>query len=126
MRTIIVGGGKIGSNLIKTLGNKHKVTLVDLNKNVCNTIADISNDLVIWGDGTDLEILKDAGIGQVETIVAVTNKDENNFIICQLAKLYSGIRTIAYINNPNNKEYFKKMGIDHIICSADAITSLFS
>lgn len=126
MKTIIVGGGKIGSNLVKTLEKKHKVTLVDLNRNVCNSIADISNGIVIWGDGTDLEILKDAGIEQVETIVAVTDKDEINFVICQLAKLYPGIRTIAYINNPNNKEYFKKMEIDHIICSADTITNLFS
>ncbi|MGB4440237.1 MAG: NAD-binding protein, partial [Sedimentibacter sp.] len=109
MKTIIIGGGKVGSNLFKILKEKnYEVTVIEQDKDTCLKIAeDISAD-VICGDGTDLEVLKDAGIEEAEIIAAVTGTDEENLVICQIAKIsFNTKKTIARVNNPKNIKMFK-------------------
>lgn len=126
MKTIIIGGGKIGYNLLKTIKERgHQVTLIERDKATCMKIADEINADVIWGDGTDLEVLKDAGIEDAEIVAAVTGTDEENLVICQIAKLsFSSKRTIARINNPKNNIMFKNLGIDNTVCSTEVIANL--
>lgn len=126
MKSIIIGGGKIGYNLFKTLKERgHKVTLVERDKDTCLRIAEDINANVIWGDGTDLEVLKDAGIEDAEIIAAVTGTDEENLVICQIAKSsFSNKKTIARINNPKNIAMFKTLGIDNTVCSTEVIANL--
>ncbi len=126
MESIIVGGGKIGYNLLKTLKEHgYEVTLVERNGDTCNRIAEELNADVICGDGTDLEVLKDAGLDEAEVIAAVTGTDEENLVICQIAKISDGRKTtIARVNNPKNISMFKALGINRIVCSTDVIAGL--
>lgn len=126
MKSIIIGGGKIGSNLFKTLKEKnHKVTLIERDKDTCLRIAEDTCGDVIWGDGTDLEILKEAGIEDAEIIAAVTGTDEENLVICKIAKVSFDIpKTIARVNNPKNTAMFKTLGIDNTVCSTEVIANL--
>ncbi len=126
MKSIIIGGGKIGYNLFKTLKERdQQVTLIERDKGTCMKIAENINMDVIWGDGTDLEVLKDAGIEEAEIVAAVTGTDEENLIICQIAKLsFNSMKTIARVNNPKNTIMFNKLGIDNIVCSTEVIANL--
>nr|WP_319488536.1 NAD-binding protein [uncultured Caproiciproducens sp.] len=126
MESIIIGGGKIGYNLLKTLKERnYQVTLVERDKDTCMKIADELDADVICGDGTDLEVLKDAGIDGAEIVAAVTGTDEENMVICQIAKLNSHIKkTIARVNNPKNISMFKALGINRIVCSTEVIADM--
>jgi len=126
MKSIIIGGGKIGYNLFRTLKERgHEVTLVERDKDTCLKVAEDINANVIWGDGTDLEVLKDAGIEDAEIIAAVTGTDEENLVICQIAKMsFDNKKTIARVNNPKNMTMFKTLGIDNTVCSTEVIANL--
>lgn len=126
MKSIIVGGGKIGYNLLKTLKNKdYDVTLIERNIDTCNEIADDINANIVLGDGTDLEVLKDADIENADVVAAVTGADEGNLVICQIAKdIFHVNKTIARINNPKNIQMFKALGVDKAVCSTEVIANL--
>jgi trk system potassium uptake protein len=126
MESIIIGGGKIGYNLLKTLKERnYQVTLIERDKDTCMKIADELDADVICGDGTDLEVLKDAGIDGAEIVAAVTGTDEENMVICQIAKLSFQIKkTIARVNNPKNISMFKALGINRIVCSTEVIADM--
>lgn len=126
MKTLIIGGGKIGYNLFKTLKERgYEVTLIERDKETCMKIAEDFDTNVIWGDGTKLEVLRDAGIEDAEIIAAVTGTDEENLVICQIAKLsFSPKKTIARVNNPKNMVMFKNLGIDNTVCSTEVIATL--
>lgn len=126
MKSIIIGGGKIGYNLLKTLKERgYDVTLVEKDEDTCRKIAEDTNTDVICGDGTDINVLRDAGINHADVIAAVTGKDEENLVICQIAKKGFYInKSIARINNPKNTAMFKAMGVDQTVCSTEVIANL--
>lgn len=126
MKAIIVGGGKVGYYLLKTLlERKHKVVLIERDKDVCSRIAEDIEAEIILGDGTDLDVLKDADINEAEVVAAVTGKDEENLVICQIAKASFDIsKTIARVNNPKNRSLFKALGVDTTVCSTEVIANL--
>lgn len=127
MKAVVVGGGKVGYYLLKTLvERKHKVTLIEFDKKICDKIADeFDNVDVICGDGTSIEVLKDADIENAEVVAAVTGKDEENLVICEVAKVNFNVnKTIARINNPKNRKLFKVLGVDKTVCSTDVIANL--
>lgn len=126
MESIIIGGGKIGYYLYKTLHAKHyQVMMVERNRDDCLKIADELNSEVICGDGTDLDVLRDAGIEEAEVVAAVTGTDEANLVICQIAKVHFHIaKTIARVNNPKNIAMFRSLGIDRIVCSTAVIANM--
>lgn len=115
MYIIIVGAGKVGRFLAKRLSeDKHTVALIEKDKAWCENIAEELQDvLVINGDGCDPKILLEAGIARAEVVAAVTGDDEDNLVICQLAKERFGInRTVGRINDPRNEHAFHELGID--------------
>ncbi len=126
MKSIVIGGGKIGSNLLKTLKERgYDVTLVEKDEETCRRIAEDINTSIICGDGTDIDVLKDAGINDADIIAAVTGLDEENLVICQIAKKGFNIgKSIARINNPKNIEMFKALGVDQTVCSTEVIANL--
>jgi trk system potassium uptake protein TrkA len=126
VKTIIIGGGKVGYNLLKTLKERgYEVALVERDKSTCLRIAEDFKTEIIWGDGTNLQVLKDAGIEEADIIAAVTGSDEENLVICQIAKLSFGSKkTITRVNNPKNMIMFKKLGIDNTVCSTEVIANL--
>lgn len=123
MDVIVVGGGKVGYYLAKTLiEHGHNPTLIEIKKNLCSFIANDLDIPVIFGDGTTLEALSDAGAETADALVSVTGKDEDNLIACQLAKsVYHVSKTIARANNPKNAGVMKQLGIDITVNTTDNI-----
>lgn len=126
MKSIIIGGGKIGYYLLKTLKEKnYTVILIESDKNLCQSIAEDIDADIICGDGTDVDVLKDAGINEAEVVAAVTGADEENLVICKIAKSTFNIsKTIARVNNPKNISMFKALGVDKTVCSTAVIANL--
>jgi trk system potassium uptake protein TrkA len=126
MKTIVVGGGKVGFYLIKTLMNRSlDVILVEKEEKSAYQISEELNLEVIHGDGTDPRILKEAGIEHCDVIAAVTGNDEENLVICQMAKTMFHIsKTLARVNNPKNIAMFGQLGVDKAICSTKVIADL--
>jgi len=114
MYIVIIGAGKVGFFLAKRLvNNKHTVSIIDKNKLICEETAKDIEALVINGDGCDPKILEEAGIMRADVVAAVTGDDEDNLIICQLAKERFNIqRTVGRVNNPDNEHTFSELGID--------------
>lgn len=124
MYLVIVGGGKVGESLARALlAKKHTIVVVEKNEGTARALAeDMSKIMVINGDGCDPRILEDAGISKANVVAAVTGDDEDNLIICQLAKEgYKVPRTIGRINNPKNETAFQQLGI--VAVSSTAIIS---
>ena len=126
MYIIIVGGGKIGYYLSKTLISfKHDVIIIEPQKDLCEKIANQLNIRVCNGDGTTIEKLDEVDAAKADILVAVTGRDEDNLIACQLAKSNFGIRrTIARVNNPKNIEVFKMLGVDSAVSSTSLIADM--
>jgi K+ transport systems, NAD-binding component len=126
MKSIIIGGGKVGYNLIKTMKERgFESTLVEIEESSCLRIAEEIGAEVICGDGTELSVLRDAGIQKAEVVAAVTGKDEENLVICEIAKtIFNVSKTIARINNPKNTKMFKALGVDQTVCSTEVIANL--
>jgi trk system potassium uptake protein TrkA len=126
MKAIIVGGGKVGYYLFKTLREKHyDVVLVERQRWICDKISEELDGEIICGDGSDLDVLKDADIDRAEVVAAVTGKDEENLVVCQMAKMNFNVnKTIARINNPKNRPIFKALGVDKTVCSTEVISNL--
>jgi trk system potassium uptake protein TrkA len=123
MKVLIVGGGKVGYYLARTLiEHKHFPTFIEINKVVCETLANEMEIPVIHGDATNLETLKRAETAKFDAFISVTGFDEVNLIACQLAKNQFGVsKTVAKCNNPKNVMIMQKLGIDNIVNSTDRI-----
>lgn len=123
MYIIIAGGGKIGYYLSKTLmPNNHKVTVIERQKELCEKIANELNISVVNGDGTSIDDLSNVEADKADIFIAVTGRDEDNLISCQLAKKSFGVkRTIARVNNPKNIKVFERLGVDIAVSSTSII-----
>lgn len=126
MKVCIVGGGKVGYYLAKTLlEHGHTPTIIEEDPKLCRTIADSLDLTVYCGSGTALEVLDIADLHLCGALVAVTGRDEDNLVACQLAKqVYKVKRTVARVNNPKNAEVLKKLGVDIAVSATDNLTQL--
>lgn len=126
MYIVIAGGGKLGFYLAKTLlPYKHRITVIEPQKDLCEKIANQLNISVVNGDGTNIEHLTECDVNKADIFIAVTGKDEENLIACQLAKRKFGVnRTIARVNNPKNITVFEKLGVDIAVSSTSIIADL--
>lgn len=126
MYIVIVGAGKVGYFLAKRLFNdKHIISIVDKDRGICEEIAKDLEVLVINGDGCDPRILQEAGVERADVLAAVTGDDEDNLIICQLAKERFGLkRTVGRVNNPDNEHTFAQLGIDVPVDSTKIIAKI--
>lgn len=126
MKIIVVGGGKVGYYLSKTLlEHGHTPVVIETSKELCHYIANNLDIAVVSGDGTTIEALEAANAGDCDVLVSVTGQDENNLISCQLAKkLFNVAKTIAKVNNPKNLECMRQLGVDITISSTDNIARL--
>ena len=127
MYIVIVGGGKVGYFLAKKLHqDKHKVVLIEKDKATCEDVAkDLNKILVINGDGCDLKALEKSGAERADVLAAVTGEDEDNFIICQLAKeKFDVSRTVARVNDPKNERIFSELGVDVPINATSIIAKI--
>ncbi|MDI3280101.1 MAG: TrkA family potassium uptake protein [Bacillota bacterium] len=127
MRIVVVGAGKVGYYLIKTLLDRgHEVSFVERDGGRCRRLAEELDILAVNGDGTDLATLVDAGADEAEVVAAVTGRDEVNLVVCQLAKKrLKTKKVVARVNNPKNREVLQRLGVDIAVSGtaliADAI-----
>jgi trk/ktr system potassium uptake protein len=123
---IIAGGGKVGWNLARELMAKgHEVTLIESDRERYLRIEEELEHAVQYGDATELWILERAGIQRADLVIAVTGDDEDNIIICQMAKeKYLCERIIARVNNPRNRMWFQLLGIQPAVSATDLILRL--
>ncbi len=125
MNILIVGAGKVGTNLARDMVERgHNIIIVEKDESICSRFADIKNVEIICGDGCDPLVLEYAGIKIADVVAAVTGDDEDNLVIAQLSKLqHNRPRVVSIINNPRNEWLFKKSwGID----AAESHTSIIS
>jgi trk system potassium uptake protein len=126
VNVIVVGGGKVGFYLIRTLlEHKHKVSVIEKDPQRCEVLAGAYPVLVINGDGTNPGDLADAGADYCDVLAAVTGKDEENLLVCQIAKRKFDVkRCIARVNNPKNQDVFRELGINTAVSSTAIIAGL--
>ncbi|MBI5873995.1 MAG: NAD-binding protein [Candidatus Omnitrophica bacterium] len=114
MYIIIAGAGKVGHFLAKRLlEDKHTVVVIEKDVDVCRKLAEEFDAIIVNGDACDPRYLEEAHIDRADVLAAVTGEDEDNFVICQLAKEKFNIRrTVARVNDPKNEHTFNELGID--------------
>ena len=119
-KILIIGGGNIGLNLAKLLEKNFedvRTKIIEKNKQRAEEIAnELSSSIVINGDALDEEILKEANVEEAETVLALTNDDENNMMACVLAeKSGANKRTIAIVNKSNYSLLQSSLNIDDLV-----------
>jgi trk system potassium uptake protein TrkA len=126
MYVVIAGGGKVGWNLARELiGKGHEVTLLENDRRRYLTIEEELEHAVQYGDASELWVLERAGIQRADLVIAVTGDDEDNLLICQIAReKYLCERIIARVNNPRNLQWFELMGIQPAVSATDLILRL--
>ncbi len=126
MYVIICGAGKVGWNLARELIEKeHEVTVIENDRRRYLVVEQELEHSVQYGDATELWVLERGGIQRADLVVAVTGDDEDNLLICQVAKeKYLCDRIIARVNNPRNLETFKLLGIQPAVSATDLILRL--
>lgn len=127
MRIIIVGGGKLAYYLIKTLKpNRHDIIVIEQEKDVCARIATDFDEVTVYnGDGTSIRVMEEVGCRNADFFVAVTGKDENNLIACEIAKMRFAVRvTVARVNNPKNADMFFRLGVDKVFSSTQILADI--
>jgi trk system potassium uptake protein len=126
MYAIIVGAGKVGRALSRELIVKgHEVTLIESSRQRYLAIEEEFEHAVQYGDATELWVLERSGIQRADLVIAVTGDDEDNMLVCQVAKeKYLCDRIIARVNNPRNLDHFKLLGIQPAVSATDLILRL--
>jgi len=116
MYVIIVGCGRVGSELAKLLsGEGHDVVVIDKSSASFDRLGATFNGLTLTGNGFDLELLKQSGIRKADAFCAVTNGDNTNLISAQVAKkIFSVPKVIARVYDPQRAHIYAALGLDII------------
>jgi len=122
MYILIGGGGKVGFHLAEELIRaNHEVVIVERDHARARQIAEELGEYVIEGDSCEVTTLDNAGIARADLVAAVTGDDEDNLVICEIARRRGAARVIARINNPKNELLFKRRGMETTISATQAI-----
>jgi trk system potassium uptake protein TrkA len=126
MYVVVVGAGKVGWNLARELIDKgNELTVIENDRNRFGTVEEELEHAVQFGDGSELWVLERAGIERAELVIAVTGDDEDNILICQVAREKYGVeRVIARCNNPRNLQHFELLGVKPAVSATDLILRL--
>ncbi len=126
MYIIVVGGGKIGYNLTKfLLSAKHEVLLIEKDEARVVSLVAQFGESVMAGDGSRVPTLREGGANRADVLVAVTGADEENLVICQVAKtMFKCPRTIARVLDPRDEGLFSVLGVDATVSSTRVINAL--
>ncbi len=125
MKVIIIGGGQVGSylaSLLLSIG--HEVRIIEHRENVYKKLEkEVPKEVLVFGNGTDPEVMERAGIASANVVAAVTGADEVNLVVSTLAKMEFGVpRVVARVNNPKNAWLYNSgMGVDVGVNQADLI-----
>ena len=131
MFVLIVGGGKVGSYLTRALlAQGHEVVMVEKQERKARMLEQlIEQRVTVIGDGCDPLVLGEAGAARADVVVADTGDDEDNLVVCLIAKKISKARCIARVNNPANKMIFESLDRENpvtVISSTEIILDVLS
>jgi len=124
MYIVIAGVGRLGLILARKLKeDKHNVCVIDRNENLCNRLTgELKKSMVICGDATYPDVLREARIEKADVCVSAASTDEDNIVICYLAKELFGVkRTVARVNDPKHIPFYKYMKVDNPVDSTSII-----
>ncbi|MBL8060570.1 MAG: TrkA family potassium uptake protein [Chthonomonas sp.] len=127
MYLILVGGGNVGMQLAKKLiGRGHEVLLMEKDSKQAHRLGTVLGEETIFvGDGCEIATQKEAGFNRADAVVAVTGEDEDNLVVCQMAKVVWNVqRVLARVNDPTHEAIFKKIGVDQTVSATSLIFSL--
>ncbi|MBI5232391.1 MAG: NAD-binding protein [Coriobacteriales bacterium] len=128
MQIVIVGGGKLGSHLARLLRSKgHAIILVEIDSDRCDLLSESMGDVrLVCGDGDEPYVLDEADVRAADAVIAATGHDEDNLVVCLLARLeYRVPLTIARINNPRNQWLFdERFGVNVPVSTAEVIEGI--
>jgi trk system potassium uptake protein TrkA len=127
MYALVAGGGKVGANVARSLLRMgHEVTVIEQRPYRFEQLQEEFEHQVLLGDATELYVLERAGIARPPDLVAaVTGDDEDNLIICQVAREgYRVPKVVARVNDPRNQEHFDLLGITKTVCAVSNILGL--
>ena len=126
MKVTIIGAGQLGYFLAKSLlEENHTVKIIDSDKKRCEKISSALDVTVFCADGTRIETLAEAKVGKSDAFIAVTDRDEDNLIACEIAKKQFAVkRTISKSNNHKNVALMKRLGVDIVLDTTQIITGL--
>ena len=126
MYIVIIGCGGTGSALAKHLAREdHEIVVVDKDEDRAKALAESMDALVIHGDGSDSEILRDAGIEKADAVVILTRDDNTNLTICQILKKFDIKRIVARVNDTSKQELYIGLEITAAISPIAAVVSYF-
>ena len=125
-KVLLVGGRSKAKSLATSLIRKgYRVTVINDIYEDCLKLAEINRLTVINGDGTKPFILEDADARSADIAIALTGKDEDNLVICELCKKQFHVKkTVSLVSDPKKAEFFYSMGIDSVVCAIAAITGI--
>lgn len=125
-RVLLIGSFTKARSLADSLIKKgYHVTAINNNYQDCLILAEIDSLTVIHGDGTKSFILDEANAQNADIAIALSQRDADNLVICELCKIkYSVKKTVAIANDPKKTEFFHRMGIDSVVCATNAIASI--
>ena len=123
---IIAGAGKVGWNLARELIEKeNEVTVIEANRLRYEVVEEELEHNIQYGDGTELWVLERSGIERADLVIAVTGDDEDNILICQMAREKYGVdRVVSRCNNPRNLQHFELLGVKPAVSATDLILRL--
>ena len=123
---LLVGGKSKAKSLAQSLLKKgYRVTIINRDLSDCEKLAENEKLTVIHGDGTKPYVLEDAGAGNMELVIALTPRDEDNLVICELCKMKFRVsKTLSLLSDPQKADFFYKMGVDSVVCAISAVTSI--
>ncbi|OHB75488.1 MAG: potassium transporter TrkA [Planctomycetes bacterium RBG_16_55_9] len=126
MNTLIIGGGKVVYFLAKAFLSKgYSVTIINRKRDECSRLARQLKATVVFGNATDPQMLREARVSSMDAVLAVTPNDEDNLVICQIAKSNFGVeRTLALVNDPDNEQVFQQLGVTTAFSTTRMISSL--
>jgi trk system potassium uptake protein TrkA len=124
---MIIGGGNIGYKIAKSLDNKfYHTRILESRQKRCEFLSErLDRPIVLMGDATDQEILREENIRDMDMVIAVTGDEETNILTCLLAKSLGAKRTVTRVNNFAYMPLIEPIGIDYVVCPRlSAINSL--
>ncbi len=126
MFVLIIGGGKVGSNVGISLGKLgHEYLIVEQRRSRYDLLRPELEERLLFGDGTEMWVLEKAGIARADLVVAVTGDDEDNLVIAELARHeYHVPKVVARVNNPRNQRTFDLFGVQSTLCATTMTVSM--
>ena len=126
MRVIIIGGNQTVYFLARQfVRRRYHVTIINRDPVRSRLLAQQTKATVVLGDGTHVQILEEAGARQADVLLALTSHDQDNLIACQIAqRLFDMPRTIAQVNDPDNEDVFRQLGVTHPFSATRIIGSI--